>query len=147
MGGFNESAVEEAALAWLKALGYSVLHGPDIAAGEPAAERRDPGFCDVVLERRLREALARLNPGLPQEAVEDVFRKLTHLDAPSLIERNRAAHRFLVDNVTGEYRRAKGSIRDQRQRCEGAGRRHAPYDRARARRHGAQEHHHRLDDP
>jgi hypothetical protein len=32
---FTESVVEEAALAWLEGLGYAVLHGPDIAAGEP----------------------------------------------------------------------------------------------------------------
>ncbi len=37
---FAESVVEDAALAWLEALGYAVLHGPDIAIGEPAAERR-----------------------------------------------------------------------------------------------------------
>lgn len=35
---FTESVVEEVALAWLGELGYSVLHGPDIAAGEPSAE-------------------------------------------------------------------------------------------------------------
>ena len=29
-------------------------HGPDIAAGEPGAERSDPNYRDVVLERRLR---------------------------------------------------------------------------------------------
>jgi type I restriction enzyme R subunit len=110
MGGFNESAVEEAALAWLKALGYSVLHGPDIAVGEPGAERRDPGYRDAVLERRLRESLVRLNPDLPAEALEDAYRKLTRVDAPTLIERNRAAHRLLVDGVTVEYRRADGSI-------------------------------------
>lgn len=37
----NESTVEVAALAWLESLGYAVLHGPDIAAGEPAAQRQD----------------------------------------------------------------------------------------------------------
>ena len=36
---FIESVVEDAALGWLEALGYAVLHGPDIAAGEPPAER------------------------------------------------------------------------------------------------------------
>ncbi|MGB2941781.1 MAG: hypothetical protein WBB79_02970 [Candidatus Macondimonas sp.] len=34
---FSESVVEDAAIAWLDALGYAVLHGPDIAAGEPGA--------------------------------------------------------------------------------------------------------------
>jgi hypothetical protein len=110
VSGFTESVVEEAALGWLEALGYAVLHGPDIAAGESAAERRDPAYRDVVLERRLREALARLNPSMPPDALEDAFRKLTRVDAPSLLERNRAAHRMLVDGVAVEYRRADGSI-------------------------------------
>ena len=107
---FTESVVEEAALAWLEALGYGVLHGPDIAAGMPGAERSDPSYRDVVLERRVRDALAALNPALPAEALEDAFRKLTRSDAPSLPERNRAVHRMLVDGVTVEYRRADGAI-------------------------------------
>ncbi len=110
MTSFTESVVEDAALAWLESLGYSVLHGPEIAAGMTGAERGDPGYRDVILEGRLRQALARLNPALPAEALEDAFRKLTRSDAPSLIERNRAAHRMLVDGVTVEYRRKDGSI-------------------------------------
>ena len=110
MTAFTESVVEDAALAWLEALGYAVLHGPDIAAGEPGAERSDPNYRDVVLERRLRQALVRLNPDLPPEALEDAYRKLTRVDAPSLVERNRAVHRMLVDGVTVEYRRKDGSI-------------------------------------
>ncbi len=108
--GFTESVVEQAALAWLESLGYGVVHGPDIAAGTPAAERDDPNYRDVVLERRLRQGLVRLNPDLPADALEDAFRKLTRTDAPSMVERNRAVHRMLVDGVTVEYRRADGSI-------------------------------------
>ena len=107
---FTESIVEEAALSWLEALGYAVLHGPDIAVGEPAAERSDANYRDVVLEGRLRQALTRLNPQLPTEAIEDAYRKLMRVDAPSLVERNRAIHRMLVDGVTVEYRRKDGSI-------------------------------------
>ena len=108
MSAFTESVVEDAALAWLETLDYSVAHGPDIAPGELAAERRDYG--QVVLEERLRQALVRLNPVLPPEALEDGYRKFTRIDALSLIERNRAVHRMLVDGVTVEYRRADGSI-------------------------------------
>ena len=57
---FAESVVEDAALAWLEALGYAVLHGPDIAAGELSMERSDPNYRDVVLERRVRDALVLL---------------------------------------------------------------------------------------
>jgi len=104
---FSESVVEQASLAWLEALGFTVQHGPDIAVGMPGAERRDS---NVVLEGRLRSALVQLNPGLPTEALEDAFRKLTRTDAPTLLERNRTMHRMLVDGVTVEYRRADGSI-------------------------------------
>lgn len=41
---FTESIVEDAALACLQALEYTVLHGPDIAAGEPASGRSDPNY-------------------------------------------------------------------------------------------------------
>ena len=107
---FTESIVEDAALAWLEGLGYTVLNGPEIAAGMPEAERNDPNYRDVVLERRLRQALVSLNPNLPAEVLEDAFRKLVRADAPSLVERNRAVHRMLVDGITVEYRRKDGSI-------------------------------------
>jgi len=40
---FTESIVEEAALAWLESVGWSVKNGLDIAPDMPAAERRDYG--------------------------------------------------------------------------------------------------------
>ena len=73
---FAESVVEDAALGWLESLGYAVLHGPDIAAGEPAAERNDASYRDVMLEGRLRQALVRLDPDLfaATSAVQSVSR-------------------------------------------------------------------------
>ena len=106
-----EQDVEDAALAWLARSGFSVAHGPEIAFGLSGAERSDPTYRDVVLERRLREALVRLNLDLPQEALDDAFRKILRAEGASLIERNRAVHRMLVDGVTVEYRRADGSIK------------------------------------
>lgn len=107
---FTESIVEEAALTWLETLGYAVLTGANIASGEVAAERTDALYRDVILEGRLRQTLVLLNPDLPAEALEDAFRKLTKMDAPSPIERNRAVHQMLVNGVTVEYRRKDGSI-------------------------------------
>src|SRR5258706_407974 len=102
MSNFSESVVEQATLEWLERVGWSARNGTEIAPGELTAERSDYG--QVVLEQRLRDALARLNPDLPPDALEDAYRKLTRSDAPSLIERNRAVHRMLVDGVTVEYR-------------------------------------------
>ena len=102
--------MEDAVLAWLRDLGYAVLNGPDTAIGELAAERTDPGYRDVVLERQLREALVLLNPAVPPEALDDAYRRLTRADAPTLLDRNHALHRMLVDSVSVEYRRPDGSI-------------------------------------
>ena len=62
----NESIVEDAALEWFGELGYAVGHGPQLAPGEPAAERES--FGEVVLVGRLRMAIRRLNPAIAEEA-------------------------------------------------------------------------------
>ncbi|MGA7524077.1 MAG: type I restriction endonuclease subunit R [Acidobacteriaceae bacterium] len=110
MSRFTESVVEDAALEWLEALGYTILHGPEIAAGEPAAERDDSGYRDVILERRLRQALERLNPAMPPEAIADAYRRLTLADELSTVRRNHALHQRLVEGVNVEYTRQDGSI-------------------------------------
>jgi len=106
--GFTESVVEQAALAWLESAGWQIRNGAEIAPGEPAAERDDHG--QVVLAKRLCDALVRLNPTLPAEALDEAFRKLTRPEGAELIVRNRAVHRLLVDGVTVEYRDAEGGI-------------------------------------
>jgi type I restriction enzyme R subunit len=106
---FAESDVEIAALEWLRNSRWSVKAGVEIGPGEAGAERID--FGQVVLEPRLRDALRRLNPHLPAEALEDAFRKLTRPEGATLEARNHALHRHLVDGVTVEYRTAVGEIR------------------------------------
>lgn len=75
MGRFDESVLEEALLEWFAALGYEVVHGHDIAPGEPGAERDD--YREVLLLDRLRAALDRLNPDAPPAALHEALRKLT----------------------------------------------------------------------
>lgn len=108
MAQLTESDIESAALTWLENLGYQILFGPEIAPGMPAAERENYG--QVVLERRLRQALERLNPDVPPDALEEAFRRLTRPDSPSLVANNHAIHKSLVDGVPVEYQRADGTI-------------------------------------
>ena len=105
----TEADVEAAALDWLASVGWEAAHGPDIAPDTPNAERHDYG--QVVLERRLRDALAELNPTLPTDALNDVFRKLARPEGSTLEARNRAFHRMLVDGVTVEHRANDGAVR------------------------------------
>ena len=107
----TEADVEAAALEWLAAIGWQVAHGADIAPDTPGAERADYG--QVVLERRLRDSLARLNPSLPAPALDDALRRLTHPEGATLEARNRSFHRMLVAGVTVEYRADNGAIRGE----------------------------------
>ena len=106
---FTESGVEDAALEWLESLGWKVAHGPNIAPHAEGAERTD--YREVVLKHRLRDALDRLNPSVPAEALDDAVRKATQPGGSTLETRNRAFHRMLVEGVTVEYRTDEGVVR------------------------------------
>ena len=108
MNAFTESVVEQAALDWFRALGYNVVGGPDMPPG-PHALRAS--YADTIFPSVIQGALARLNPNLPAEALDDAFRKLTCPEGSALTARNRAFHRMAVDGVTVEYRDADGGIR------------------------------------
>ena len=79
----SEAIVEEAALGWFLELGYTVLPGPQLAPGEPAAERES--FSDVVLVGRLREAIRQLNPASSKAPQATVAQPAT---VRSICERN-----------------------------------------------------------
>lgn len=108
MSAFTESIVEQAALAWFEALGYTITGGPKIAPGEPGEERRT--YAEVVLERRMCDALARLNPSVSREGLDEAFRKLTRISSPTLVDANHELHYYLVNGVSVEYARADGTI-------------------------------------
>ena len=94
MSDINESIVEDAALAWFEALGYAVLHGPDIAPGEPAAERR------ATATWSSRVGSARPWPGINPHIPADVpstrpSARSPRTETPSLVENNRRFHQLL----------------------------------------------------
>ena len=104
----NEGIVEDITLGWFRELGYDIAHGPNLAPGEPNAERETYG--DVLLVERLRKTIERLNPSVPAEAKEEALRKLLRVDGSDLITVNRRFHTMLRDGVEVEYPRADGSI-------------------------------------
>ncbi|QDV33712.1 type I restriction endonuclease subunit R [Tautonia plasticadhaerens] len=106
--GISETVVEDAALSWFAGLGYMVLQGTALRTGEPGGERAT--YADVVLEGRLRSALAKLNPGIPAPTIDEAARKVLRTETPSLVENNRRFHRMLTEGVDVEYRRPDGSI-------------------------------------
>ena len=110
MSNFTESVVEDATLDWFAELGYTVAHGPDLAPDGVTPERSSYG--EVVLVERLRTALARINPHIPADTLDEALRRLLNIghDTPNLIENNRRWHHWLVDGLDVEYQRPDGSI-------------------------------------
>jgi type I restriction enzyme R subunit len=101
MSNFAESTVEQATLEWLSEMRYAVLNGPDVAPGEAATERASYG--DVVLVGRLHSTLARINPEIPAEAIDEAVRKVLRTETPSLIENNRRLHTLLIDGIDVQF--------------------------------------------
>ena len=113
MSYITESDIEAATLGWFDGLGYTTLYGPDIAPGEPDAERQS--FADVVLVDRLYSALGQINPEIPVIALEEARRKVLNagLESPSLYENNRRFHSLMTDGIDVEYQVEGRSLYDK----------------------------------
>ncbi len=101
-----ESVVEEAAIQYFEALGYSYRNGLEIAPDGAARERRSYGA--VILEGRLRAALRRINPDLPAAALDTAARKILVPESPALEENNHAFHHDLIQGIEVQVRREGG---------------------------------------
>ncbi|MFB2533065.1 type I restriction endonuclease subunit R [Paracoccus sp. p3-h83] len=105
----TEAEVEAVLLDHLERLGYTCLN--DTVSGPDGSAPERDAYSDTILPRRLREAVARLNPHIPEDAREDAIRRVVAADRPSLIEENRRLHRALVEGVPVEFRAEDGTIR------------------------------------
>ena len=108
MTAFTEFIIEQAALDWFADLEYPVAFGPDLAFDGAQPERED--YQQVILAGRLQQALQRINPVLPPEALQEAFYQLTRPSQPSLLLNNHALHRLLVDGIPVDYKDAEGRI-------------------------------------
>lgn len=108
----TEDDLEQIVLNDLSELGWTKVHGPDIAPGELHAERTD--YRETILEDRVASAVRQLNPDLPPEAVADVISTIKRADSPLVESENWRAYRYLVEGVPVEYRDAEDVLRTAR---------------------------------
>jgi len=89
----NEDFYEQVVIEHLRDdLGYDYLYGPDVA-------RTSDKYDDVFLPGVLPSALRRINPALPERAIQEAVLKLDGIDAGSLEQRNERFNDYLQSGV------------------------------------------------
>ena len=93
----ENSLTEQPVIEWFKEMGYDYEFGPDLAPGQVLGERED--FREVVLVGRLKRSIRRLNPDLPEAAIDDVVRVITRVEHPNLEIANKEIYKMLTQGV------------------------------------------------
>lgn len=113
---FTEDLLEQAAIEILEELDYSYVFGPDMAYDGDSPERSN--YKDVILQQRVRDALFNINRHLPEEALEEAYRKIITFNSPVLVDNNKDFHKLLVEGIdvsfskNGEIKTEKAYIID-----------------------------------
>lgn len=110
----SEDLVEQAVLELIQELGWEFAD-PQLISPDGKDKQRN-SYGEVLLTGKLREAVVRLNPDIPDEALETAIKQVQISETPSLIEENRRIHQLLVNGVDVEYRRADGTIKGDKVR-------------------------------
>lgn len=106
----NEDQLEQLCLEWFADNGWEIAHGPDIACDGPTPERAD--YRQVLLRGDLEAAIRRINPHLPESAVEQAIAHVSTPGSLDLVANNRTFHRLLLDGVPVEYKRDDQPVHD-----------------------------------
>jgi type I restriction enzyme R subunit len=106
----NEDELEQLCLDWFRYNSWDVAYGPDISPDSYKPERSD--YHEVVLKRYLHESLLRINPHLPESAIEQAIALVLKPDSLDLTTSNRAFHRLLLEGVPVEYQKDDRTIHD-----------------------------------
>lgn len=107
----TEDQLEQQCLEWFAEDGWEIAHGPDIAHDGPYPERVD--YKQVLLFADLEAALRRINPHLPESAIEQVVAVVRKPDSLDCVVNNREFHRLLIDGVPVEYKKQDKVIHDR----------------------------------
>lgn len=110
----TEAELEEMLLEELRSAGWAVQHGPDIDSEAEHPERDD--YREVVLAPRLRGAVARLNPHLDSDAVDDVVKTVVRPESQVVMSENWRVYQLLTQGVPVETRDVDGRPRTVRAR-------------------------------
>lgn len=97
----TEDQLEQLCLDWFREGGYDYAYGPDIAHDGKAPERED--YKQILLARRLLDALQRINPHPVETLEEQVLDVLNKPESPVLIRNNYIFQKYLLEGVPVQY--------------------------------------------
>ena len=106
----TEDQLEQQCLEWFAEGGWEIVHGADIAPDGPTPERSN--YRQVVLLADLEAAVRRINPHLPDAAVEQAVAIVSKPESLDTVISNRGFHRLLLDGVPVVYKRDDEVIHD-----------------------------------
>ena len=105
----SEESLELIVQDHLAELEWQAGHGPDFA---PGSGERDT-WNDIVLRGRLRNAVRNLNPGVPEEYLDQAIGEVITPKSQSVIAENRRIHQILVEGYRGiEYIDHEGNVQN-----------------------------------
>lgn len=90
---FTEDTFEKAVISLFEGMGYEHIYAPDL--------ERD--YSRPLMDSVLQDSLARINKGLPLEAIQEAILKLNSFDSGTLVQKNRIFTGYLQNGVEVKY--------------------------------------------
>ena len=103
MSRITENVIEKFCIELLEKQGYQYIHAPDIASDGERPERSN--YEDVLLNPRLVDAIARINPTTPHEAQQQAIKEIERIYSPELLSNNETFHRLLTEGINVSYQK------------------------------------------
>lgn len=91
--GYTEADYEQSVIELFESMGYRHVYGPDV----------DRDYRDPLYEEELVESIHRINPGLPDEAIDDALHKVRNFDNGELVQQNQRFMDYLQNGVEVRY--------------------------------------------
>ncbi len=102
----TEEILEQQCIEWFKSTGWDHIYSYDVAPDSNNPQIRKD-YTEVILIQHLKKALAKINPLIPQEKLQDAINQLTCLSDPHLILNNKQFHKYLIEGIPVELKDKK----------------------------------------
>lgn len=97
----TEDNIEKFSIEILQLQGWEYANGKEISPEGLFCERES--FSQIILTKRLRNAIANINPHIPADAQEAAVQKVLRISSPELLHNNEEFHKLLVEKVKIPY--------------------------------------------